>query len=104
MNLQHQDHSTGFGPISRMASAGVGALRLALLFGSAGIALALILTPIADRQSRGVVVQGIGIDRTTTGSLPQRRGETITLRRSVLQPTASAVCVIRANGVRTGAC
>lgn len=77
--------------------AGMSALRAALLFGSAGVALALILSPIADRYSK----VSNRLDYTATGSIGQ--GERYTIRRSVLQKTGSA-CIIRADGRRSGDC
>lgn len=87
---------------SRAASAGMGILRVTLLFGSAAVALALIATPYLDglrSQSDGLAG---GLDMTSTGSIGRR--DTYTLRRSVLQPLPSSVCVIRANGKRSGDC
>ncbi|EKF17761.1 hypothetical protein [Nitratireductor pacificus] len=91
---------------TRVNNAGIGALRVALLFGSAAVALALVLTPIAEKRSRPTVAQfgaPFGIDPITTSST-KRSGGTYTLRRSVLQPGRDAVCIIRENGQRSGAC
>ena len=82
-------------------AAGVGMLRIALLFGSAAVALALILAPLADRYSKSQVVGLDGLDFTTTGSIGNRAAYTV--RRSVLQAPGS-VCIIRANGQRRGDC
>ncbi|WP_048645218.1 hypothetical protein [Nitratireductor soli] len=101
------DWDTGRGAWpTRMGNAGIGALRVALLFGSAAVALALVLTPIAEKRTRPTVVQlgaPFGIDPITTSST-KRSGGTYTIRRSVLQPTRDAVCVISENGQRSGAC
>ena len=74
-----------------------GALRIALLFGSAAVALALIAVPL---------LEGRGSDRLaglmSTGSIGT--GETYTIRRSVLQSSPDAVCVIRSDGTRSGDC
>ena len=43
---------------SVLGIAGVGILRITLLFGSAAVALALILAPIADSQTRQFVEGG----------------------------------------------
>jgi hypothetical protein len=83
------------------ASLGISAIRVALLFGSAAIALALILVPLADNQVRNFAAAD-GLDMTSTGSIA--RDETYTIRRSVLQPSEDSVCIIRANGTRTGEC
>ncbi|MBL8581345.1 MAG: hypothetical protein JNL61_03825 [Rhizobiaceae bacterium] len=84
-----------------MASLGVSALRLALLFGSAAIAIALILVPMVDGPPRSVAGTG-DLDMMSTGSI--RQAERYTLRRSVLQPSNDAVCIIRADGTRSGDC
>jgi hypothetical protein len=88
---------------SRIGSAGMGALRLTLLFGTAVIAFALLATPMLDTRTDKVVRSGVGgLDMMSTGSIG--RGETYTIRRSVLQPSPKAVCIIRENGARSGAC
>src|SRR5690606_16580242 len=89
-----------------LGMAGMGALRLTLLFGSAVVALALILAPIADRHvSSGQPAQSArtpGLDFMTTGAIRYRG--TYTERRSVLQPSPNSVCIIRDNGTRSGDC
>lgn len=83
--------------------AGMGILRFALLFGSAAIALALILAPIVDSQARQFAGAGsAGVDRMSTGSVPT--GGRYTIRRSVLQNSPNSICVIHDNGARTGNC
>src|SRR5262249_37679254 len=67
--------------------AGMGILRIALLFGSAGVALALILPPIAESQTRSYLAQGgapFGLDEITTGTI-KKGGNSYTIRKSVLQ-------------------
>ncbi|MDX8445779.1 hypothetical protein [Mesorhizobium captivum] len=89
----------------RAADAGMGILRIALLFGSAAVALALIATPFLDSQTRPQSARnGLarGLDMTSTGSIGHRN--TYTLRRSVLQPLPSSICVIRNDGSRYGDC
>jgi hypothetical protein len=81
---------------------GIGMLRFALLFGSAAVALALIVAPIAERESRAFVAGPQGIDMITTSSTGNRG--TYTERRSVLQAMPESVCTIRANGARSGDC
>jgi hypothetical protein len=85
----------------RAADAGMGILRITLLFGSAAVALALIVTPFLDAQTRPQFIHD-GLDTMSTGSIGHR--DTYTLRRSVLQPLPSSVCVIRNNGKRSGDC
>ncbi|KFB08971.1 hypothetical protein [Nitratireductor basaltis] len=79
-----------------------GMLRAALLFGSAGVALALILTPIAERKSRSYAFAGV--DLMSTGTVAKQRQGTYTIRRSVLQTHPDELCIIRANGSRSGVC
>jgi len=81
--------------------AGMVMLRATLLFGSAAVALALILTPLADRFSRDPNI-GVGLDYMATGSI-ERPGN-YTIRRSVLQKDSSSVCIVQANGRYTGDC
>lgn len=83
-------------------AASSGALRAALLFGSAGIALALILTPILERKTRDHAFAGV--DLMSTGTVASQRGNTYTIRRSVLQAHPGELCIIRANGSRSGIC
>lgn len=92
--------SDGWGHIG---TAGAGILRVTLLFGFVAVALALILTPLAENRTRTAVASysPLGLDRLTTGSTSGMR--TYTVRRSVLQQPG-AVCVIRSDGSRTGDC
>ena len=96
----HENRGWGFG------GAGMGALRVALLFGSAAVALALILTPVAEHQAERMVYSSYpaGLDMMATGAIGQRGTGSYTVRRSVLQPSPNSVCIIRSNGMRTGDC
>lgn len=100
---------------SPLADAGMGALRVTLLFGSAAVALALILTPIVESQTDKMLYSSYspGLDMMTTGSIGgglatgtigQRGPNSYVVRRSVLQPSPNSVCVIRQNGMRSGDC
>ena len=82
-------------------AAGTSMLRAALLFGSAAVALALILAPMADKYSKARTVGANGLDFISTGSVGQR--EAYTIRRSVLQ-APGAVCIIESTGRRSGDC
>ncbi|TGQ81999.1 hypothetical protein EN850_05520 [Mesorhizobium sp. M8A.F.Ca.ET.207.01.1.1] len=88
----------------RAADAGMGVLRVALLFGSAAVALALIATPFLDSQTRSQTTRDgfPGLDMTATGSISHR--STYTVRRSVLQADPGAVCIIRSDGKSSGDC
>lgn len=97
-----------------IADAGMGALRVTLLFGSAAVALALLLAPIAETQTQKMLYSSYapGVDRMVTGTIGgggqaafgQRAPSSYTVRRSVLQPTPNSVCIIRQNGSKTGDC
>jgi hypothetical protein len=96
-SIRPERNSTAF-------NAGMGLLRITLLFGSAAVALALIAVPLLDNEGRQQVAHDafMGIGHTSTGSIGT--AGTYTIRRSVLQPSPDAVCVIRANGRRSGDC
>jgi len=84
-----------------------GAVRVALLFGTAVIALAAILTPIvADRSPSARVAWAPGqFDNITTGSIPSRSKTTsYTVRKSILQDNPGSLCIIRSDGRKTGDC
>lgn len=87
------------------ASAAAGILRLTLLFGSAAVALALFAAPFASRyveSAPGPWAAYAGLDSMATGSAGYEG--TYVLRRSVLQASPTAICVIRDNGTRAGDC
>ena len=84
-----------------------GAMRVALLFGTAALAVATILTPIlADRSTKSRVAWAPGqYDNIITGSIPKRsKTSSYTVRRSILQDTPDALCIIRSDGRKTGDC
>jgi hypothetical protein len=84
-----------------LGAAGMGVIRVTLLFGSAALALALILTPLAARYSKSDIIGIDGVDYMATGSISP--GRSYTIRRSVLQEPG-AVCIIDGSGRRTGDC
>ena len=89
----------------RAADAGMGVLRVTLLFGSAAVALALIATPFLDSQTRSQSARDDfpgGLDMTATGSISHR--STYTVRRSVLQAQPGSVCIIGSDGRTSGDC
>ena len=80
-------------------------VRVALLFGTAAIALALFATSYLADQGRTLYADGahpLGLDTMATGSISA--GRTYTVRKSVLQSSPDAVCIIEENGRRTGEC
>lgn len=86
---------------SLFGDAGSSLLRLTLLFGSVAIAFALIIAPIAEKQTYSAV-DATGIDTMSTGTV--RSGGAYTIRKSVLQPSPDSICIIRDNGSRSGEC
>ncbi len=86
-------------------SASIGALRVALLFGSAAIAVAMLITPIMARYSntdKAMWSSAAGVDYMETGSIGYNGSYTI--RKSVLQGSPGSICVLRDNGTRSGDC
>lgn len=84
-----------------------GAVRAALLFGTAAIAVATILTPmVADRTSTARVAWSPDqYDNITTGSIPQRSKKSVyTVRKSILQDRPGSLCIIRSDGRTAGDC
>lgn len=84
----------------------MGALNVALLFGTAAIALSLIVTPmLAPEKSDGRLQAGtMDFDNITTGSVPAGEGKTrrYTIRRSVLSDNPGDVCIIDQAGNKDG--
>ena len=82
-----------------------GAVRIALLFGSAAVAFTLILAPIIDRGTGSLFAKrgaSSALDSTATGSILKPRG--YTLRRSILQGGPASVCIIDEAGRQSGKC
>jgi hypothetical protein len=79
-------------------------VRLALLFGVGAAAIALIVPPVLHSQTRdrAYLAGQPGIDYRTTGSID--RGKRYSVRRSVLQDSVDAVCIIDVHGNRSGDC
>lgn len=97
----------GFGGgLPSAGDTGMGTIKLALLFGSAAIAVGLIVAPFAESRLRSDVGMAAGafrdLDMTSTGSV--RSSGTYTVRKSVLQQYPGAVCIIRDDGRRVGDC
>jgi hypothetical protein len=81
-----------------------GALNIALLFGTAAVALSLILTPmLSDKSKSSVLASAPDFDSITTGSIPtSENGKRYTIRRSVLQQEPGSVCVVQGYGADGG--
>ncbi|MFC5444970.1 hypothetical protein [Rhizobium halophytocola] len=75
----------------------IGVLNLALLFGTAAIALSLILTPMlaGHDTNKSLAYTADEFDNITTGSITRTDGaKRYTIRRSVLQETPGSVCIV----------
>jgi hypothetical protein len=80
-----------------------GALNIALLFGTAVIAMTLILTPFLAKQAddADTVADLPAFDNLTTGSVKsttEHNGRRFTIRRSILQDDPSLPCRIEGTG------
>ncbi len=102
MELEN-DWSQSRDPRGLIFQGGTGSLRMALLFGSAAVGLALLVAPLAEREVRlALAPDAVGLDTTMTGSIGG--GDAYIIRRSVLQPTPNSVCIIHRDGLKTGDC
>ncbi|MCO5073236.1 MAG: hypothetical protein M9944_18735 [Rhizobiaceae bacterium] len=80
-------------------------VRVALLFGTFAIALALFATSyLADRPHYlfAQQVEPLELDMMSTGSIVKPKSYTI--RKSVLQKSPGADCIIQADGSHAGDC
>ena len=83
----------------------MGALNMALLFGTAANALSLIVTPkLAPGKAERMQASTMDYDNITTGSVPSGDGKTkrYTIRRSVLSEKPGDVCIIEQDGSKIG--
>ncbi len=85
----------------RLEYAGGSILRVALLFGSVSIAIAMIVTHLLDNS---IITQSAsnGLDFGATASIGSK--ERYIIRKSVLQTDPNSVCIIRENGTYSGDC
>lgn len=87
--------------LKNLTGAGVGALRVALLFGSAAVALSLIFMPDGDRRSARQAILDPGIDHIVTSSFGN--GNRNQLPRTIFQASPDD-CVISRDGSKRGRC
>lgn len=82
----------------------IGAVNMALLFGTAVIALSLIVTPLLAPEKESMQAGALGYDDIKTGSIPTDDGKVkrYTIRRSVLQDDPGEVCIIGQDRSRAG--
>lgn len=79
-------------------------MNIALLFGTAAVALSLILTPmLSDKSKSNVLASAPDLDTMTTGSIQRTEdGKRYTIRRSVLQQEPGSVCIVQGYGADGG--
>ena len=84
--------------------AGFSAIRIALLFGTAVIALAFMLPPMIELTTDDwkLTSSDPGIDYMTTATV--RKNRQYRLQRSVVLNSVNSVCIIHADGQRSGDC
>lgn len=93
-------------PVTAIETASFGALRITLLFGSAAVALAIILVPLINRATGGdamMQARGQAVDTFYTGSTTKQKNA-YSVRRSVLQDDVTQPCIIYADGRQAGDC
>ncbi|ATN36177.1 hypothetical protein G6N76_17955 [Rhizobium daejeonense] len=86
---------------SSQKSGKTGVLNIALLFGTAVIALSLVLTPMlaGKTERKSLAFQPDEYDMLSTGSINRSdNGKRYTIRRSVLQKTPGSVCIVDGYG------
>ncbi len=85
-----------------LSGAAGGILRITLLFGSAAVALALVMAPLASRDSQAVVGYSAGhaLDTMQTGSIKRAAP----VQGNVLQSAPNSLCAIQSNGVKNSDC
>ena len=79
--------------------------KFSVWFGTAAVALTLILTPMLADKSKSSVFASVPteFDNITTGSIPKtENGKRYTIRRSVLQESPGSVCVVQGYGSGAG--
>ena len=104
MNEEHW-HETPEREFVADRSSRIGTLNMALLFGTAAIALSLIVTPmLAPGKAERMQASTMDYDNITTGSVPSHDGKTkrYTIRRSILQENPGDVCIIENDGTKIG--
>lgn len=105
MNEEHWHDTPERDPVANRSSR-MGTLNMALLFGTAAIAMTLIVTPMLAPTRPGDRMQAstMDYDNITTGSVPSADGKTkrYTIRRSVLSKNPGDVCIIGQDGTKTG--
>ena len=98
-----EDAKAGFQSVAKS-----GFVRCILLFGSAVVALTLVIVPVLSQKANKQTAQSLfpaGVDMMSTGSI--QRGTTdksYIERKSLLQSSPESVCVIGRDGIQQGDC
>lgn len=103
--MSFDSHNDLYRVRSRGDVTGSGFLRVVMLFGSVAVAIALIATHVLDNRygdDTAMAEDGVGIDRTVTGTIGYEG--IYTIRKSVLQTSPNSICILRDNGTRSGDC
>lgn len=82
---------------------GSGALRIALLFGAFAVVLAVFLAPAVEKKAESIAASS-SLDTMTTGAINGGKSARYTIRRSILQDSPNAACIISGAGTRSGEC
>ena len=107
MNVKDVSQNTApkSGISDTLVEAGTGLFRATLLFGSIAVALALIVVPNADHQSKQIAAsRAQTLDPITTGSNTRSDHQRYVSRRSVLTDPSKGPCLLFPDGTQRGAC
>lgn len=88
----------------RLGDAGLSSLSIAAIFGVCAVALTVFLVPMLDDGRPEMSGYRNSVDPLSTGALANASGSSYVIRRSVLQSSPDAICIIRDNGTRVGDC
>ncbi|MDR0253055.1 MAG: hypothetical protein LBI75_07710 [Brucellaceae bacterium] len=98
-----EDAKSGFMPVAKS-----GFVRCILLFGSAILALALVIVPVLSEKANKQTAQSLfpaGVDMMSTGSVQRDPADKSYIeRKSLLQSTPQSVCLIARDGTQHGDC
>lgn len=98
-----EDAKAGFMPVAKS-----GFVRCVLLFGSAVLALALVIVPVLSQKANKQTAQSLfpaGVDMMSTGSIQHGNPDKSYIeRKSLLQSSPESVCVIARDGTQQGDC
>ena len=98
-----EETKSGFMPVAKS-----GFVRCVLLFGSAVLALTLVIVPILSEKANKQTAQSLfpaGVDMMSTGSIARGNSEkSYVERKSLLQSSPQSVCLIASDGTQQGDC